>query len=323
MAWFVALILAGAAGLLLWDPAPSTEERFDRSTNGIWLGHKWYTGKNVRTAEPVLPAALVYLEQNLRRHGITDLFVHVGPALPDGTFKDQPGSVLTDLRNAFPSSRMLAWVGARVEGIPLHEPEFHRKLIESIGALEAAGFDGVHFDFEPMAHYEPGYLELLSRVREEMGPGFMISQATPRASLFGLPPGPLGRSFWGKNFYLDTMKRSDQTVLMAYDSRFNSVKAYTAFVRHQSSLLAEWACSVPGHELLVGLPSYEDVPLYSNPEVENLTTASRGVRAALEQHPEPEKCVAGVAIYSNWVTDEDEWREFRDHWMHPEAELAQ
>lgn len=320
MAWLLVPIGLGAVAVLLWDPSPSSERRFDRAKNGIWLGHKWYTGRGVRTAKPVPEIELVRLKENLDRHGITDLFIHVGPARSDGTLADKPGRVFTNLRKAFPSSRLLAWVGARVEGIPLHEAKFHENLIESLAALNSAGFDGVHFDFEPMADYEPGYLELLSRVRDEMGHEFMISQATPRASLFGLPPGPLRRSFWSKDFYLETMRRSDQTVLMAYDSRFNYIKAYMTFVRHQSGLLADWACSIPGHELLVGLPSYEDVPLYSNPNVENLRTASLGVRSALEQRAEPEKCVAGVAIYSNWVTDESEWRDFRSHWMDPGSE---
>jgi hypothetical protein len=320
MAWLLVLIGSAATAVLLWDPSPTTERRFDRAENGIWLGHKWYTGHSVRTAEPVPAIELVRLKENLDRHGITDLFIHVGPARSDGTLEDEPGRVFADLRKAFPASRLLAWVGARVEGVPLEEAKFHENLIESLVALDSAGFDGVHFDFEPMADFEPGYLELLSRVRDEMGPEFVISQATPRASLFGLPPGPLRRSFWSKDFYLETMRRSDQTVLMAYDSRFNYIKAYMTFVRHQSGLLADWACSIPGHELLVGLPSYEDVPLYSNPKVENLRTASLGVRAAVEQRSEREKCVVGVAIYSNWVTDEDEWRDFRSYWMDPGSE---
>jgi len=77
MAWFVVLMGFGAAAVLLWDPSPATERRFDHARNGIWLGHKWYTGRGVRTAEPVLPIELVRLKENLERHGITDLFVHV------------------------------------------------------------------------------------------------------------------------------------------------------------------------------------------------------------------------------------------------------
>ena len=320
LALFLVLIGASLAALLLWDPSPTTELRFDRGKNGIWLGHKWYTGRGVRDDKPVAQAELLDLEENLRRHGILDLFVHVGPALPDGSLRDAPGELLSNLRSAFSDARLLAWVGARVETIPLDEAPFQRNLIAALGGLRAAGFDGVHLDFEPMADYEPGYLELLSRVREAMGPDFIISQATPRASLIGIAPGPLGRSFWSEAFYVDTMKQSDQTVLMAYDSRFAFVKAYIAFVRVQSGLLADWACSVPDHELLIGLPSYEDVPLYSNPEVENLRTASLGVRAALENRSSPTPCVVGVSIYSNWVTDEEEWSDFRRYWMTPERE---
>ena len=138
----------------------------------------------------------------------------------------------------------------------------------------------------------------------------------------GISPGPLSRSFWSKDFYVETMRRSDQTVLMAYDSGFNYVKPYVAFVRHQSGLLADWGCSIPGHEVLIGLPSYEDVPLYSNPKVENLRTASLGVRAALEQRSPPAPCVAGVSIYSNWVTDPEEWSDFRRYWMKADRGLS-
>ena len=321
LAMFLVLIGASLAALLLWDPSPDTELRFDQGKNGIWLGHKWYTGRGVRDGKAVAPAELLELEENLRRHGILDLFVHVGPALPDGSVKDAPGELLSALRLAFSDARLMAWVGARVETIPLHETSFQHSLIETLKALRRAGFDGVHFDFEPMRDYEPGYLELLSRVRKAMGGDFIISQATPRASLIGISPGPLGRSFWSEAFYVDTMKRSDQTVLMAYDSRFAFVRAYIAFVRIQSGLVADWACSVPDHELLIGLPSYEDVPLYSDPEVENLQTASLGVRAALENRSPSEHCVPGVAIYSNWVTDPEEWSEFRRYWMAPKQEL--
>ena len=54
------------AALALWDPSPSSERRFDRGTNGIWLGHKWYTGRGVRTGEPVTPNEVIELKENLQ-----------------------------------------------------------------------------------------------------------------------------------------------------------------------------------------------------------------------------------------------------------------
>lgn len=320
---FVATCGVLAAALILWDPAPETERRFDRRQNGVWLGHKWYTGRYVRTGEPVSANELAQLERNLDRHGMHYLFVHVGPSREDGSIDDQPGHIFFSLRKAFAEARVLAWLGARVETISLANPVFQENLVDSLQELREAGFDGVHFDFEPMADHEPGYLELLSRVRMEMGPDFMISQATPRASFMGLSPGPLRRSFWSEEFYRATMRRSDQTVLMAYDSRFDYVKAYLLFVRHQTGLLADWACSTTGHELLIGIPSHEDVPLYSNPEVENIRTASLAVRSALEDRESPTPCLLGVSVYSNWVTDEEEWADFRRYWMEPTGNASE
>ncbi|MEO1933416.1 MAG: hypothetical protein ABGX04_01305, partial [Myxococcales bacterium] len=174
------LFLAGAyvTTLVLWDPFPSSESRFDRGTNGIWLGHKWYTGHEVRSGEPVPPSELLQLKQNLDRHGIRDLFIHVGPTLSDGSIGDSSGDLFSELRTIFPEARLLAWVGARVENIQLQDLAFQEGLIASLEGLRAVGFDGVHFDFEPMVDYEPGYLSLLSEVRDAMGPNFMISQAT-------------------------------------------------------------------------------------------------------------------------------------------------
>jgi hypothetical protein len=320
---FLFFATSAAVGLILWDPFPASEQRFDRRTNGIWLGHKWYTGYGVRNGKPVPAGELDQLKQNLDRHGIRDLFIHVGPALADGTIRDEPGELFSSLRQIFSDARLFAWIGARVENVRLDDPVFQSELIVSLEKLRNAGFGGVHFDFEPMIDFEPGYLELLAKVRSAMGPQFMISQATPRANFMGIFPGPLRRSFWTDDFYLATMAASDQTVLMAYDSGLNYINPYVAFVRHQAGLLVDWACSVPGHEVMIGLPAYEDVPLYSNPKVENLRTASLGVRAALEDRTTALHCLSGVAIYSNWVTDQNEWSDFRSYWMHPDVESAQ
>ncbi|MDG2334607.1 MAG: hypothetical protein P8Q97_10320 [Myxococcota bacterium] len=311
------LLFFGVCGLLLalWDPTPRTDTRFDRGINGIWLGHKWYTGKGVRTGDLVSQVELEELGLNLEKHGIRDLFIHVGPALPSGELEDSAGDLFKSLRGVFPDARIFAWVGARVENISLDSALFRQELIRSIQRLGSEGFAGVHFDFEPMIDYEPGYLELLAEVRDELGQEFLISQATPRASFMGLFPGPLRRSYWSGGFYTETMQRSNQTVLMAYDSGLDFITPYIAFVRHQTGLLMDWGCSIPGHEILIGVPAYEDVPLYSNPQVENLRTASLGVRSAIEANQEKADCVVGVSIYSNWVTDEGEWKDFRSHWM--------
>lgn len=314
-----AVVLAAAAlvALLTWDPSPTSSRSFDRGRNGLWLGHRWFTGVGVRDGEPITPQEFDDLVSTLDQRGFAYAFIHVGPVLEDGSIEDAPGGVLAELGERAPDVMRLAWVGARVEKIPLTKPSFRAGLIDTLEGLRDAGFAGVHFDFEPLHDDHPGYLDTLDAVRAALGPDFVISQATPRAGPFGASFGPLRGSFWSEAFYRETMARSDQTVVMAYDTGLEFTKGYVAFVRHQTEQLGRWACDTPNHELLIGLPSYEDVPTYSNPDVENLRTASKGVRAALEVDAF-EDCLSGVAVYAYWVTDDDEWRDFERHWLMPE-----
>ena len=303
--------------LLLWNPYPETTASFDKKENGLWLGHKWYTGHGVRDGKPVTRQETVDLLGILHRYGIRYAFVHVGPVAGDGTLPDPAGTTLAAIDQGAGETRLLAWIGARVDRIDLTDPTFKTNLLRSISILQSEGFDGVHFDFEPMHDFEDGYLEILDGVRAQMGENFIISQATPRAGPFGIAIGPLKQSFWSQEFYRQTMERSDQTVVMAYDTNLGFRNGYVTFVRHQTSLMIDWACTTPGHEALIGVPTHEDVPLYSDPQIENLATALPGVRSALEARPDESECISGVAVYANWVTDESEWRDYETHWMSP------
>jgi len=304
--------------LLSWDPRPATDASFDRSENGLWLGHRWFTGFGVRDALPVTQENAEDLVETFADRGIRYAFVHVGPVQPNGGIADQPGPLLAQLISETPEIVWLAWLGARVEQLELDSPAFLLGLTETIGALREVGFQGVHFDFEPLRNEHPGYLDVLERVRSQFGNDFLISQATPRAGPFGVSIGPLTGSFWSESFYRATMERSDQTVVMAYDTGLDFTKGYVAFVKHQTQLIGEWACSIEGHQFLVGVPSYEDVPTYSDPRVENLHTASLGVRSALEENPRS-ACFSGVAIYSYWVTDPSEWATLKRSWSTPSS----
>jgi hypothetical protein len=317
------LALAFGVGLLLillWDPLPHTQQSFDRGRNGLWLGHQWYTGRSVRDGSPVSEASLGALVTTLTVRGVRYAYVHVGPVRTDGSIDDVVDPIFASLRRAAPDVVFMAWLGARVENVALGDPAFQSSLNATITALFEEGFSGVHFDFEPIRDGDPGYLALLAAVRKHVGPGRTISQATPRAGPFGLSFGPLQRSFWSRGYYRETMRWADQTVVMAYDTGFGFTKGYVEFVRHQTTLLIDWGCAVEGQEVLIGVPSYEDVPLYSNPQIENLRTASLGVRSALERYSELPACFSGVSVYANWVTDPAEWADYDRYWMAP-AEL--
>ena len=156
------------------------------------------------------------------------LYVHAGPLLDDGSIEDSADPLFAALRSAYPEGVFLAWLGARIEKVRLGEDEWRRAVVGVVERLAEEGFDGVHFNLEPIRDGHPGYLELLSQVRASMGDAWTISQATPRSAPFGISVGPLRKNFWSGAFYRATMDIADQTVLMAYDTNLPLRVAYAA-----------------------------------------------------------------------------------------------
>ena len=313
----VLLTVAAAAGLwwLLWSPFAATQQRFDRGRNGLWVGHQWYTGRNVRSGDPVGEEERSRFVTTLRAQRIHYAFVHVGPLLPDGSTADRADPSFAELRDRTPDTLYLAWLGGIESRLAVGDPGWRQAVVATVQRLRDEGFAGLHLNIEPLHDHHTGYLELLHELRDRLGEGFLLSHATRQAGPFGIAVGPMVSQFWSEEFYRSTMKLVDQTVLMAYDTKSDVAKHYVAFVKHQTELLVEWACQIPGHRVLIGIPSYEDVPLYSNPEVENIPSAVSGVRAALEEVGPSTDCFEGVSVYANWVTDAEEWEDFRLLWL--------
>jgi len=316
---FAMLATAIALFLAVFHAYPKSQRSFDTAANGIWVGHRWYTGREVRSGDRVPESEIDALVTRLRSAGIRHLYVHTGPLLVDGSIADSADPFFSKLRRAYPEGIFLAWLGARIEKVRLGEDEWRRAVVSVVERLSEEGFDGVHFNLEPIRDGHPGYLELLSQVRADMGDAWTISQATPRSAPFGISVGLLRKNFWSGAFYRATMDIADQTVLMAYDTNLPLRVAYVAFVRNQTRRLVNWSCAAEKHEVLIGMPAYHDVPEYSNPSVENIGNAALGVRSALEPFPEIPECFRGVSIYANWVTDPDEWQQFERFWRRPTA----
>ena len=302
--------------LLVVPPAPAPRS-FDTGRNGIWIGHQWYTGRHVKTGKPVPVVERRALVRRLRENGFRHVYLHAGPLLPDGSIRDRPGPELRALLREAPDLTFLAWVGGGTHRLDLGSERFRRAVTATAIHLRDEGFHGIHLDIEPLRDWHPGYLELLQDLRSALGRDFILSHATRRAGPFGLAPGPMKSWFWSETFYRNAMALTDETVLMAYDTTLDTGLLYTAFVRHETRLLLRWGCEVPQdsrhHRVLIGIPSFEDSAV-SNPKVENIPNAARGVRAALADLGGAPACFEGVALYAEWVTSPEEWRQFRRSW---------
>ena len=231
------LVLA-ASLLLVVPPAPAPSRSFDTGRNGIWIGHQWYTGRNVKTGKPVPAAERRALVRRLRANGFRHIYLHAGPLLPDGSIRDLPGPELRALLREAPDLVFLAWLGGGTHRLDLASERFRRNVIATAIRMRDDGFHGIHLDVEPLHDRHPGYLELLRGLRSAMGRDFVLSHATRRAGPFGLAPGLMKRWFWSEKFYRDAMALTDETVLMAYDTTLDSELVKKSRIRGRLMSLA-------------------------------------------------------------------------------------
>ena len=137
------VIAAGAAGLLAEDAGPVAAVVPASGDDGLWLGRGWAAGQ--RTS-----ADLAALVARLRRTGIRDLLVHVGPLSADGSLnpalRPRAQWLLAALHSRLPGVRVQAWLGDTVGpgGLDLASPATRRRILVAAGQVLAEGFDGIH-----------------------------------------------------------------------------------------------------------------------------------------------------------------------------------
>ena len=314
MVFVLLLFVASTVCVAAVHQFPSHTSYFDSNTNGLWAGRQWFTGVNVRTGMPVPLHDIEKFSTLIKKSGIRYVFVRTGTLLPSGAIPQLPSELFYELQRRNPDSLYLPWLSGDRRQLPLSSGAWRKEFIGELGKLTDRGIPGIHLNIEPVSSDDMGYLNLLRDIRLAFGKSFFISHATRPAGPYGVSFGSMKHHLWSQEFYKSTMRFADQSVVMAYNTRLTFELPYRAFVAHQTGLLLDWSCSVTGHRVLIGIPSYEHAPKYSDPHTENIRTASLGVRYALSRKKKVE-CFDGVSIYSNWTTDPNEWSDYKNYWV--------
>jgi hypothetical protein len=223
----VVLAVAVASTWVWWRAEPSARQG-SRGVNGLWARHQWvgeaYGEREYRA-----------LADTLRRGEISDVFFHVGPLDPDGSIP--PGrhpharELLAALDRLAPRVRVQAWIGqvTRRGGGPLDlgRAEVRDRIVGTARSLLDLGFDGIHYDIEPVYPDDGRFLELLDRTRELTGPrGGVLSVSLEQLELVNglqrvaatLLPGVHYPPRPSRAFLERVAGRVDQVAIMAYDT---------------------------------------------------------------------------------------------------------
>jgi hypothetical protein len=270
---------------------------------------------------------------------ISDLFVHVGPTDSDGALDPalRPraawfvATLRSDLLAHWPASRpqprIEAWIGDTVPpagSLDLESAATRQRIVAGVRSVLADGFEGVHYDFEPIGNADPGYLALLDATR----PVVHAAGAQLSVSAEQVEPFPGARfamealeghsSWWSADYLHEVAERVDEVAIMSYDTALWSPSAYSGFVRDETEVALS---AVPSSVTLVmGVPAYYAADLGHSSSAETVAAAIRGVRLGLSSSPSSDRTRAGafgVAIYVDFAATPTDWAAYRDDWVNP------
>ncbi|MGW4569100.1 hypothetical protein ACWEN3_44505 [Streptomyces sp. NPDC004561] len=312
-------LLAAETGLRLdyaGHPAPGTRTR-DR--DALWLGHAWVDGR--RTDRDVEALA-----RRLRGTGVRDLFVHSGPLEHDGTLSESayPKArwLIAAVHRELPGVRVQAWLGDRLatetpDGLRLERPATRTAIVATTRRVLAAGFDGAHFDLEPLHSGDRDYLSLLDDLRALTRARHALlsvaaHQIDPLPAFHSLAGAFTGHpKWWSQAYFGQVARRVDQIAVMSYDTAQPLPSLYGGYVAEQTSLALEVTPRTT--DLLMGLPFYHTDNMGHRASAETVPAAVRGARLGLSR-TDAGRARFGVALYVDFTATEADWRAYREGW---------
>ncbi|CAN3979764.1 hypothetical protein [Kitasatospora purpeofusca] len=317
----VVLVPVGSAALALrlqyvGDPSP---EARSRGRDALWLGHAWVDGRKS-------DADVAALAERLAGTGVRDLYVHTGPLEHDGSL---PPAVHPRARwfteaahRALPGVRVQSWLGDEVkpekDALDLEDAATRDRVAASARQVLDLGFDGVHFDMEPIRPGSAGWLALLDQVRPvTAGRGAKLSVAAPQ-----IDPLPHQHTiaialtdhgkWWDQAYFTATARRVDQIAVMTYDSSMPTEGFYGAYNAYQTELALE---ATPAEtDLLMGLPFYWEDKWGHRGRAETVPAGIRGIRLGLGRQ-DPHRPNFGVGLYVDFAATEQNWADYRRDWV--------
>jgi hypothetical protein len=320
VAALIGIVSLLAAVWIWWLPEPDDDQR-SRGVNALWAGHTW-VGDPHSDSEYREFAAL------LQRNEISDLFLHAGPFEPDGSVPaeliEHAPDALAALERYAPDVRVQAYLGQIEERgggtLDLDDPAVREGIIATAESFLDMGFEGIHYDIEPIFPGDESFLDLLARTRALTEPrGAVLSvaleQVEPVRGLQRLLSAIVPSYHEPSSAFLrDVAEHADQVAIMTYDSGVPVDWLFGAYVAWQTKRVVD----AIGDDVTVfmGVPTYDEGSagrFYS--WAEHIETGVRGVRQGLDELDDDDTSDVGIAIFAEWTTTADEWQAYHDAWV--------
>ncbi|MDV5148143.1 hypothetical protein R1T08_29245 [Streptomyces sp. SBC-4] len=312
-------LITGAVALRLNYTGDVRDDARTRGKDAIWLGHAWVDGRKK-------DADLAAFAERIKGTGIRDLYVHAGPLRHDGTLPaakyPRAKWLIEAVHRTMPGIRVQAWLGDVLategpDGLRLDKAESRAAVVTSARQILDAGFDGVHFDLEPLLSDDGNYLSLLDDLGEltrsrKVPLSVAAHQIDPVPAAHSVNRELTGREkWWSQEFFGQVARRVDQIAVMSYDTWMPLEGLYGGYVAQQTTLALE--VTPESTDLLMGLPFFHEDDLGHHENAETVAAAIRGTRLGLGR-TDHDRERFGVALYVDFAAEEGDWAAYREGW---------
>lgn len=265
--------------------------------NGIWISKKWVS-KNISFGE------VKRLNGILDRYKIKFVFFKAGKVDNKGNLKLSPHAIhrfVSLMKNINAERKLLLWTGGIIPRFAYFDPAFKKNFLLSIKKA-LASVDGIHIDIEPLSRTNDDIEPFLHDIKQVIG-NKLLSCALPLIGNKNFPSYITSHTILYPFFVY-----CDQVVIMGYDTGEYIPNSYIRLLVEQVKIYIEGILRTSSSaDILLGIPSYDEVSPYHNPKVENIENAVKGFFEARETLPFASLKLRGISIYAEWTTDAKEW----------------
>lgn len=335
------ILLLATAGLGRATPEPAPVPPVASvlgQENATWARSLFFRGYAPTSGAPLTAEDLTTFATTLRDAGVKYAYLFSGPFQPDGSLPAWATSAtarasVARMTAVHPDLVVLPWVGG-IQGktVRLDDPAWRASALDALARLLAAlPVPGVHLDFELIlpgephlptavagpeaaAAYTDGLLAFHAAARARFPERFLSSVVASTASQT--------RPWKAKPTLAEATalaRHVDQLAFLYYDTGIMNAATYERGVdeqlRHFQAIDAALGSSAP--QLLLALGTFVNEPAlrkYRDLSLENVADTLALVRRRLATLAPGRQLVDGLAIYCEWLTEPDEWRQIRDGW---------
>lgn len=287
--------------------------------NALWARH-WWVGEDRSECDYRLMA------RHIRQLGLTDVFFHSGPFRPDGTVdpaRYRYAQRLVDaMHRLVPGVRIQAYLGQfegtrpNTDDLDLTNADNLARVVGTAKIFLDFGFDGIHYDIEPIPVDSQRFVDLFDRTRAlTLERGGVLSTAIEERR-----PDP--EDGWGidsdRSHPTDDWLRVlsshvDQLAVMTYDAGQKTDEDFRRWTAYQTKEIA----AVVGDRTTIFM-GISDGPWDGNGNpTETARNGSVGVMRGVQGLPPEIARNVGAGVFSDWITTEDEYSVIEAEWVLP------